>query len=1046
MYQIIKSAEQYPNIEAQPFRAIFAAYEKILPENGLDPDHDQIYLRFLFKLGDGRAVGQSLYERFEVLLEELGYQIEFVPDEEGVQEATGNITPELNDRNGEMQFRSPGRPQRRSRRASFASMYDAEDESTRTVRSRASMSRLENTEQALLEERPSTRATTRRSEKTRKQAPTSRSAAAQTGRGRLTAHEFANHLQYYQRRHRSSSKHGEQGSRRNGAATARDPSSQTRAASSVQNYPPGAIELTEDINKVPAVSPRAAASYSVGSYVQVSSLSRSQLLRDADTFYRFRIRSIARDMVDKWCFAALQAKDQHEHMDRLASAHDTEILFRQAFEHWRMRLHAKKQAIAVERYFARQEQKTTKARDLMLLSKAFTHWMQCARDEALRTSSAREQILGMKYFRAWRSITIENQLKTRHQGLRKFFGVWKRRYVQSLTDDIKAHLVHRQSLARNAYWHWFWGFCERRAPEWRARRLKSKYLSTLIAAYSDSRRRNQQITALSNNRARGRILSQWLGKSQAILTGQQQAASLVRQKRTAHALQAWRLANRYAPLARQVSNMVDWRVAGVTFATFVTRYRFEKQAETVCRLRIFRNTFTQWNDRLRSQTLAHRIDDRYCLEVLYKWVIAERAILLCRLLEERLKQRYLDSLKNGCNSRQSQRSHSRQIIEEARSRNCLQDFLYQWRSQLDSQRQAEQIAFEFHAPKVAQGALDLWTRSSANLQKLDGWAKDANYYFVCRKYLKRWQDASVDSKKNKRRNAYVQIRRGLKMKLAASYLQRWRFALAQVNDMQHEATLTYQNQLFRVGTKLFDHWRARSLNSVDQDYQAVQHYNRRLIGRHLYTWIERAEDQSKLEELADLNCAMRVRNVAFGWLHKLRLRLIELKGREAKAENLRSWYQKRHYHNILRQWQDKTAKRRDVLQDEQISSAPGSRIRPQREGDGLEGVTSRAEEFTEFDIGEWIPALEAQSSTTPLPGYLSTPSKRAARAKALVRVSTTPAGSPFEHRLRSQLGSTPSKARRGAFGRSTAGLRGSTFGAILEASDLPMTPGTGREG
>lgn len=991
-------------------------------------------------------MGQSLYERFEALLEELGYQIEFVPDEEGVQEATANITPELNIKNGETQFRSPVRRQRRSRRASFASMYEAEDESTRTVRSRASMSRLENTEQALLEERPSTRATTRRSEKTRTQAPTSRSAATQTGRGRLTAHEFANDLQHYQRRRRSPSKHGEQRSRGNGAATALDSYSQTRAASSVQKYSPGAIKLAEEVNEMPEIASRAVPSHSVGRSAQVSSLSRSQSLRDADTFYRFRIRSVARDIVDRWCFAALQAKDQHEHMDRLASAHDTEILLRQAFEHWRMRLHAKKQAIAVERYFSRLEQRATKARDLMLLSKAFTHWMQCARDEALRTSSARDQILGMKYFRAWRSITIENQLKTRHHGLRKFFGIWKRRYVQNLTGNIKAHLVRRQNLARNAYWQWFWGFCERRAPEWRARRLKSKYLSTLIAAHSDSRRRAQQITALSNNRAQGTIFSQWLGKAQTILSGQQQAVSLVRQKRAAHALQAWRLANRYAPLARQVSNMVDWRVAGVTFATFITRYRFEKQAETICRLRILRNTFTQWNDRLRSQSLAHRIDDRYCLEVLYKWVIAERAILFCRLLEERLKQRCRDSLRNECNSRQSQRNRSRQIVEEARSRNCLQDFLYQWRSRLDSQCQAEQIAFEFHAPKIAQGALNLWTGRSANLQKLDAWAKDAYYYFACRKYLKRWRDASIESKKNKRRNAYVQIRRGLKMKLAAGYLQRWRFASAQVHDMQQEASLAYQNQLFRFGTKLFDHWRTRFFLNVDQDDQAVQHYQRRLIERHLYTWIERAEDQSKLEELADLNCDMRVKNVAFSWLHKLRLRLIEVKGQEAKAENLKSWYQKRHYYNILKQWQDKTAKRRDILQDEQVSSAPVSKIRPQREVDGFEGPTSRAEDFTELDIGEWIPALEAQSSTTPLPGYLSTPSKRAARAKALVRVSTTPAGSPFEHRLRSQLSSTPSKARRVAFGRSTAGIRGSTFGAILEASDSPMTPGTGRGG
>ena len=1008
----------------------------------MDPDHDQIYLRFLFKLGDGRAEGQSLYERFEALLEALGYQIEFVPDEEGIQEAIRNITPELNIRDGEMQFQSPARSQRRSRRASFASMYDAEDESTRTVRSRASMSRLETTEQALLEERPSTRATTRKSEKTKTQASASRPAAAQTSRGRLTAQEFANKIKHYQRRRRSVSSHGEQHAQSHGAPTDLDTNSRTRAAASDQEYSLGANKLAEDVDEEPEVPPRPAPSYSIGKSPQLYCSSRIQLLRDADTFYGFRTRSVARDLVDKWCFAAIQAKDQHERMNRLASAHDTEILIRQAFEHWRMRLHAKKQAIAIERYFARLEQKATKARDLMLLSKAFTHWVQCARDEALRTSSAREQILGMKYFRAWRSITIENQLKTRHQGLRKFFGVWKRRYAQTSTNNIKACLVRRQSLARNAYWHWFWGFCERRAPEWRARRLKRKYLFNLIAAYSDSRRRDQQVTALSNNMARGRIFSQWLGKTQTMLSGQQQAVLFIRRKRTADALQAWRLANQYAPMARQVSNMVDWRVAGVTFTTFVTRYRFEKQAEAVCRLRVLRNTFTQWNDRLRSQTLARRIDDRYCLEVLYKWVIAERAILLSRLLEERLKQRCVDALRDECESRQSQRHHSRQIIEDARSRICLQEFLYRWRSQLDSQRQADQIAFEFHAPKIAQGVLDLWSRSSADLIKLDGWAKDAFYYFTCRKYLKRWQAASVESKKNKRRNAYVQVRRRLKMKLAASFLQRWRFVSAQVNDLQQEANLTYQKQLFRVGIKLFDYWRTRFAVNIEQDYQAVQHYNRRLIERHLYTWIERAEDQSKLEELADLNYDMRVKNVAFGWLHKLRLRLIELKGREAKAENLKSWYQKRHYHNLLRQWQDKTAKRREALQDDQVPSAHDSRIYPQTEGDGLEGATSRAEEFTEFDVGEWIPALEAQSSITPLPGYLSTPSKRAARAKALVRVSTTPAGSPFEHRLRSQLGSTSRTARRGAFGRSTGGLRGSTFGAILEA-DSPMTPGTG---
>ncbi|KAL2042444.1 hypothetical protein N7G274_004936 [Stereocaulon virgatum] len=1042
LYQIVKSAEQYPEVDTKPFRAIFAAYENILPENGLDPDHDQIYLRFLFRLGDGREEGQSLYDRFEALLEELGVQLEFVPDEEGIQDATTNITRELRTGyNGDAHFPSPLKTQRRSRRASFASMYDAADDGTPQARSRAeSMSRLETTEQTVLEDRPSTRATTRKTEKIISNAASSRMAKAQARRVRLTAEEFASDLKYHQRRHRSVSSQGDQQPQRHGAPTADEAENRRRAPPSVDEDVSLTNNEPENLIGAPEASPKERL-YPVAKSAHIYNPSRTQLLRDADTFYNYRIHSVARDVVDKWCFAALQAKDQHEHMDRLASARDKETLLRQAFEHWRLRLHAKKQAIATERYFDHLERRTTRARELQLLSKAFTHWAQCAHDEVLRTSDARERILGMKYFRAWRAITITNHVKTRQQGLRKFFGIWKRCYVRSLTDDIKADLVYQECVSRRAYWQWFWGFCERRAPEWRVARLKRRHLFSLVAAFRDYRRRDQQITLKSNNLAQKRVLSPWLEKARIILSSQREAIAFDQRKQIAHALQAWRLRRRHAPLARQVSNMVDWRVAGVTFTTFVTRFRFEKQAEHVCRLRIMRNALTQWNDRLRCQTLAHRIDGRYCLEVLYKWVVAERYIFLRRLSEERLKQRCLDSLKNECLSRQSNRAQSCHVLQDAWAKVALQTHLFHWNSRLNAQCQAEQIAFEFHAPKIVQEVVQLWIRSFEHLRKLDRWAKDANFYFACKNLLKRWQAATVESKKQKRRNAYMQVRRRSKMSLAASVLQRWRLVSAQNTDMQQQASLTYQNRLLGVSTKLFDYWKGQSDLQLDQNHEVVQHYDRRLIERQLYTWIGKLEYQSRLEKMADLNYDMRVRNVAFGWLHKLRIGLIELKGREANAESLRKWYEKRHLLKLLRRWQDKTSRKLNRLPQEKGISPETNRPRP-RAADNDDDPTKRAEDWTEFDLGDWVPALEAQSSITPLPGYLSTPSKRAARAKALVRVSTTPAGTPFESRLRSQLGTTPRMSRRTGVGRSIAALKGSTFGAILE--DSPRTPSARR--
>ena len=1021
---------------------MYAAYETILPQNGLHPDHDQIYLPYLYRLGGKREEGQSLYESFEGLLAELGFRIEFVADGEGVQEVTKNFGAEYRDDNGDNgQMGVTDGSRRRPRRASFNSMYDAEDESTTAIRrrdtSRASMSRLENSQSAVLEIRPSTRATTRRTEKTGASALSSKPPTVPTRRGRLTAEEFAITFSHSHRRLASAS--SQRDHRRNIRAVSTTPSRNAKAhTASADESDPTDSDRKSDILQATQTSHDDQPPYLLGQNEGFYNPSRTQLLQDAREFHNYRIRSVARDAVDKWCFAAFQARDQHEHMERLAAAHDTEILLRQAFEHWRLRLHARKRAAEIDRFFNRLERRATKARDLFLLAKAFSHWAQCAREEVLRTSDARQLVLSTKYFRAWREITIVNQLKMRRQGLRKFFSVWKQRYIATITYEIKADLKRHESLLRNAYWHWFWYFCERRAPEWRAARLKRKYLFQCVANFRGNARLNQQVTLQSMKMSRKKIMLPWLEKARITMSALREAVAFHEQKQTAHALQAWRRSTQYAPFVQQISNTVDWRVAGETFSTFVTRYRFEKQAESVSRLRIMRTAWTHWNDRLRWQSLARRIDDRFLIEALYKWVIVERYLLMHRLSEERLKQLMFIKLQKHCRLRQAEREHGFQIVEEAQRKSRTRSFIRHWYSQLVSHRQDERIAFEFGAPKTAQDALQLWTRSSEHVRNLNSMAKHANFYFFTRKCYKRWQSATTNSKRQKRRNAYVQVRRRSKMNLAARVLQQWRSLSAQNRDVQQQAGFVYQSRLLQMGAKLFDHWRDQADLRRDQDYQAIQHYERRLLERQLYTWIERLEIQAKLEETAELNNEMRVKNIAFSWCNKLRLKIIELKGREANAENLRAWYEKRRFRSILRRWHGQTAGKLDRTHQDTTFSSKIKRARSQNEADGRDGPTSRAEDWTDFDIGDWIPALEVQSSNTPLPGYLSTPSKRAARAKALVRVSTTPVGTPFEHRHRSQPGSTPRTSRRGAFGKSTTALKGSSFGAIIE--DSPRTP------
>jgi len=991
-----------------------------------------------------------LYESFELLLGELGIQIEFDPEEDGIQDVTRDFGGDNGLGLDDTAISRPGNGFRRiSRRASFNSMYDVEDESVRASRprpmSRASTSRIQHSQSPVHKLRSSSRATTRATERIASQPSELRSSAIQQYRGRLTAQEFADSTQYYTKRHASASEiphhHARNRASSNHVLSSRIAKPQTFVSQ--------ALSLTED---------------SLGDDAQASNLahetrsseaaaereifnrpSRTQLLRDADTFQHYRIRSIAR----KWFAAAVQASHDHKLLNEKAFTHDAGRLMRESLEHWQQRLCWKRHAAETERFFNRLELRAGKARDLYLLSRAFTHWAECAYDVAIHTSTARRHILRLKYFNAWLETTAVNALKARRLRLQKFFGVWQQRCVRAVTDETRAIALYKEDLYKLGYWRWFWTFCGRRAPEWRARKLKNKSFLTWVSSLRQNLQRNYQVAVVFNERIARRILIQWLAKTCIILSQTRDAAQFNHQKTDARLLWGWRLKTHHAPLARRVANMVDWRVAGTTFAIFVSRYRVERQAEDINRLRLVRNAWTQWNDRLRWQTLARQIDDRVVVKALYKWVLAERYNLLCRLYNERLMLRHLSTLMNVSYKIQAERNNSLRALEDRRDRRCLRSNIGRWLQRLAAHRQDKEVAFQFHAPRIVQENIHRWILKSTHLRKLNGWARDAGFYFVATRILKRWRSAVIESKRRKRRDAYIQIRRKSKMQLATRYLTHWRGRTARFLEMQETAQQISQDRLLRFGVNSFDKWHAHLIQISNWSYQAEDHYALVRTSHHLHLWRHRLRTQLNSEEIARLFFEPHLSLLASSCLHRCSLRMIEYKALVSKAVSFQRTYDKRHLRRHVRQWHEKTATRRNLQSSPErtTASSRARRLALQAEADaGDEGLTTRVEEWTALDLSEWIPALDAQNSTTPLPGYLSTPSKRATRARALVRASTTPAGTPFRRRLGAQVATEPrtepSTGQRAAFGRSMAGARlgRSVFGAILE-DESPRTPG-----
>ncbi|KAL8726271.1 MAG: hypothetical protein Q9166_006817 [cf. Caloplaca sp. 2 TL-2023] len=1054
LYQIITGAEQDSNVEVHPFRAIFTSYDTVLAQHELSPDHDQIYLRFLLRLGENRQAGETLYQSFEALLAELGIQIEINNEQNEIQDVTRSVDATARN-SAELQTRSEAGSDSgiRSRRASFHSLVDAQADISTTTRirlsSRASIAGLGGDQVAKARDRPSTRASIRPSERTGRQ-QFSRQPAPQQARGRLTAREFANNLQHVQRRHVSASttrispRHDRNTLYRHSRTRSDDrPLVQEEGPPwtgyDYQDFTPGAEQLGCHYDRQDRFSVEHDQSYQVGDRELFYRPTGTQLLRDADSFLNFRLRALLRNALNRWRVIALDSQKQNERMSSLALNYDSGILLRQSFDQWRVAFQLRVQVLATERYFEQLGQRAHKARGLYLLTKAFTHWQQITNDKINHATHARRHVLSVKYFNAWLELTVVNHRKVQLQGQRKFYNMWNRRYVATLQINDKASLTRRRNLTKAAYWKWFWAFCERRAPQWKDRRLQSAILHHW--SYSSQRNlyREYEVTVRRDKSLKKVWFSKWLQQARSTLSNAKEAEGFRQQKITANSLLLYRRTVRHAPLARQVSNMTDWRIAGSTFAILVNRLRTEHQATKVNWLRSLRNAWTAWNDRLRLQTLEDQIDDRVLVQALYRWVLAERCVLLQRLCEQRSMHRCLRKLVDQHRARVATQKALCDDLENKQQARISKVIIDRWRRAMDNCNQDAQVAFEFEVPRVAQEAISAWTGRRNHIRNIDKSAVAASYYFRTVRSLRRWRAATVEAKRQRYREAYAHIRRNNKMKLANNCLQIWRHRARYIIQIQVQAQSNDQRQLLHYGTTLFDHWRNRHDFLKDRQYQTILDFDRRFAHNQLDKWMARYRTQAQLQELASMNAELRISNIAFSWLHKLHLRVIEVKGRESNADSLRRWYEKRHFHNLLHQWRERLAKKRNQPPQVPVHSSRARRLGLHPDAGGQDEVAGHAEDWTAFDedfnFGNLIPPLDAQTSSTPL---LNTPSKRAHRAQALVKMTTTPVGTPSATGLGPQIGRGSRSVRRNGLGRSNADFGRSAFRPIQEAS--PRTP------
>ncbi|PNS15296.1 hypothetical protein CAC42_5467 [Sphaceloma murrayae] len=719
-----------------------------------------------------------------------------------------------------------------------------------------------------------------------------------------------------------------------------------------------------------------------------------QLQDDAHSIY---FAKVARRFLWLWQARTRQARRRQQDLLQMVTNHDQRILAKQSFAELR-------DALLGSRLRQQQERRAVRARNLFLLTKAFTHWAQAASDEVVRTSVAKRHILRTRYFNAWRHMTTLDDLKCRSFGMSKWFGLWRSKTDTISTERSVATDFRRMHISVRYFRHWFFTICDRRAPTWKESRLLSSMLTKWrsrrdqLKTWSLAADGRHNVSLLKSHLAsmRGRVLMTYDLETIAVNARRRQAL-------TSH-VRLWRRKTMFRPNEARASAAKDSRLASKALSSWKAVTEMIRRAKIINQSRHLARALTCWNEHLRTRILQSKINDRMQLQTLYKWVIEERHILFERIKDQRQKSMALQILRARIATRRFQLEESSQILVHNTAVRLEQHALIRLHASFRQRERDVATAVEFRNSKTLPRSMEHLKSQSIDTRQLNRKAGLARTYFLSTSTLKRWREATTESRKARRREAYVTIRRQHKTASTRRCLAAVNRVAKRLDDLRSRARQAEERKVQSVAVLCLDRWDA----AVARHHADIQRADRmasqyRLqdaltaLGEHL-SKVTNARRQAEIfeqvvrERLAskmlktlsdsafllrrqvDTAIAWRIRRFAQHQREMIRYWLSKAQGRKAldgvgdpdsptKTPTMRA---------------SKTSKRASEVthSSEQPLYRPG--LPNKGQGDGWPHPDDLAEDTFALDQSNII-----VSNLTP--GYLRTPSRRTARTRARFR-------------------------------------------------------------
>ena len=947
--------------------ALFRAYEHVLVEQGLQPSDDAILHRFLFRMQEKRRDGEDLMQRFRRVLGDM--EIEFEVDEDGQTDVTKT-------RNGAVAALG-----RHSRRSSFDSFFDG------------AADKVAGTDYADLPMRPRAGSNAGTMNGNGNGRGMRRAASDTEGYsyqpGQLPLRQRVNGNAHRHKRSASVSSRGSLHIRRDGVTS----------TSRVGDYDADDSEPSDrttslDLSniQVPGINaPIPTASHQQSHhqpYVpQPFRPSDTRLLDDAETFEEQRLHRVVRQCIHTWRDQTLERQSIRNDMERLAIARDRRVLLKLSFEQLRDTFRVRQAERETQRFFSRLEERADRARNLFLMTKAFTHWAKSAEDEVQRTSVARRHILRTRFFNGWRDITAVNELKIQHFVLAKFLRQWRSRSAAVRDNTRSAVALYEENLVHRIYREWFFKFCAIAAPAWRNDRMRKMTLHKMSEIAKVLRERQDWAVDRWERGVLRKTFQEWRQRTTAVQALEPQADNLSRTALMTSTLRMLQKQAQLAPLLRQFQERANDRIVRTTFQTWQHTARLSCQARNVDKMRILRNAYTAWNDQLRIKALEDRINDRIIVETLYKWTLASRVSLFQRVHDRQLKERtfltWVTKANQRSNTLEAAETRFAQFKRAQMLRMCLRKM-----EALTTEKRAEEFAVVAeYQQKLKQRVFDQLKDRLKHFQKLNNWSAAARFYVLSKSTIKTWGEATQHARRNRRRDIYIQFRRTVKVNLVRKLFANWREKANHVAHLNQQANDSLENRTMQASGAILHQWHDRTITLRQQDTQATNVFSFKLETRYFRVWTDRVEALQRLDAQAVALRQESTELAATSALKKLGWRLWNIQRQEENARALYDRNFEKHVRAMIRFWAERVGERETARVE---SPTPSSRRGRRDDDDDFDAGGKKGHDLSTWTAFNSNLNSDLDLSLSITPQHRQSHPPQASLPRSILRPSTFP--------------------------------------------------------